>query len=235
MKRALWAGIAVLASLAVAAAVARAVAVLDPAGGVVRVERRLAFALNHDEQLIRTYEARFAARPALALLHVVPGALFLTLAPLQFSRRIRARHLRFHRWSGRVLVVAAIVSATASFDFGIVHPIAGFGEASSIAVFGALILVAVIRGFVAIRRGDVARHRQWMIRAFAIALGVSTIRVIGAIVQVIGWTTPVQTVTISFWAGWTLTLAAAELYIRATATSARTYSSAAHDIGSALR
>ena len=82
---------------------------------------------------------------------------------------------------------------------------------------------------------DFAHHRQWMIRAFAAALAVSTVRVIGVVVQMIDRTTPAQTVTISFWLGWTLTLAAAETYIRATSTSARMYSSAAHDTGSAIR
>jgi uncharacterized membrane protein len=206
--------VAVLALLGVASAAFRAIAVIDPNGAVVRAERQLFRALNDDERLILQYESRFATHPALTLLHVLPGALFLTLGPLQFSRRIRTRHLRFHRWSGRLLIVAAIVSAIASFYFGILHPFAGFGEVSAIAVFGALILVAVLRGFVAIRHGDVERHRQWMIRAFAVAIGISTIRVIGGFVQMLAMTTPAQTVTISFWSGWTLTLVVAETWIR---------------------
>lgn len=235
MKRAIWIAVALLALLGVSSALFRAIAVVDSEGPVVRFQRRLFHSLNDDDALIHRYEQRFAAHPALTLLHVLPGALFLTLGPLQFSRRIRTRHLRFHRWSGRALVVSAIAGTVASFYFGILHPFAGFGEVSAIAVFGALILVAVVRGFIAIRRGDVAGHRQWMIRAFAIALGISTIRVVGAIVQTFAAPSPAQTITISFWVGWTLTLAAAEIYIRATSTSARTYSSAVHDIGSALR
>jgi len=235
VKRALWIAIAILSFLGVSSAISRAIAVIDPDGAVVRTQRQFFRAINDDESVIRQFEARFAAHPTLTLLHVLPGALFLTLGPLQFSRRIRARHLPFHRWSGRVLVVAAIVSAIASLYFGVLHPFAGLGEVSSIATFGALIVFSVVRGFVAIRRGDVARHREWMIRAFAIGIGISTIRVVGAIVQLVARTTPAETVTISFWAGWTLTLAVAETWIRLTSTSARTYSSAAHDIGSALR
>ena len=132
-------------------------------------------------------------------------------------------------------MVAVMVSAVASFDFGVVHPFAGFGEASAIAVFGALILAFVTLGFIAIRQGDVARHRQWMIRAFAAALSVSTVRLIGLILQLLAMTTPRQTIVISFWAGWMLTLAAAETYIRATATSARTYSLAVRGTGTATQ
>jgi uncharacterized membrane protein len=235
VKRALWIAVAILSLIGVSSAIFRAIAVIDPDGAMVRTQRQLIRAINDDEALIRQFEARFAAHPTLTLLHVLPGALFLTLGPLQFSRRIRTRHLRFHRWSGRVLVVAAIVSAIASFYFGILHPFAGFGEVSAIATFGALIVFFVVRGFVAIRRGDVARHRRWMIRAFAVGIGISTIRVVSAIMQLAARATPAETVTISFWVGWTLTLVVAETWIRATSTSARTYSSAAHDIGSALR
>src|ERR1700726_3698890 len=46
----------------------------------------------------------FAHYPVLTLIHIVPGLLFMLLGPLQFSSTIRARHLRWHRWSGRVFV-----------------------------------------------------------------------------------------------------------------------------------
>ena len=32
----------------------------------------------------------------------------------------------------------------------------------------------IVLGFAAIRRGDVARHRAWMTRAYALALGAGT-------------------------------------------------------------
>jgi len=47
--------------------------------------------------------------PILTLVHIVPGLLFMLLGPLQFSSTIRARHLRWHRWSGRVFVVCGVV------------------------------------------------------------------------------------------------------------------------------
>jgi len=50
----------------------------------------------------------FAHYPILTLIHIVPGLLFILLGPLQFSSTIRARHLRSHRWSARVLVVCGV-------------------------------------------------------------------------------------------------------------------------------
>src|SRR5262245_28186822 len=68
------------------------------------------------------FDASFAAHRLSALLHVVPGAVFLVLAPLQFSARIRSRHLKLHRWSGRLLLVAGVMSGLNGLYFGLLMP-----------------------------------------------------------------------------------------------------------------
>jgi uncharacterized membrane protein YozB (DUF420 family) len=111
-------------------------------------------------------------------LHVVLGGLYLALAPFQFVKRIRSRHLGYHRWAGRVLVsIGVVVGATGVF-MGMFIPIAGWIERGYIGVFGALFVVALVKGFVHIRAGRVALHREWMIQAFAIGLAVATQRLI---------------------------------------------------------
>ncbi|HEY3738401.1 MAG TPA: hypothetical protein VGL53_01090, partial [Bryobacteraceae bacterium] len=50
-------------------------------------------------------DAGFARHRTLTLLHILPAALFLGLMPLQFVTRVRVRWIRWHRWSGRVLLV----------------------------------------------------------------------------------------------------------------------------------
>jgi hypothetical protein len=42
-----------------------------------------------------------------------------------------------------------------------------------IGLFGSLFLYALGKGFVHVRAGRVALHREWMIRAFAIALAIA--------------------------------------------------------------
>ncbi len=213
----------------------RAAATIRPRGAIAEAQRDALRSINGDENLLLEYEARFAGRPAMTLLHVMPGAFFLSLGLLQFSSRIRRRFIGFHRWSGRLLLAAAVISGMTGLYFGVVIPVAGFGEASVIALVGAFLMVAVVRGFLAIRRGDAARHREWMIRAFAACIAVSTVRVIGGIIQLFMPMPPVPTIVISFWSGWVITLGAGEVWIRLTSRSARTYSSAGRGIGSAFR
>src|SRR6202048_305597 len=64
----------------------------------------------------------FAHYPVLTLIHIVPGLLFMLLGPLQFGSTIRARYLRWHRWSGRVFVAFG-------FFFGIFLGVIEFWDA----------------------------------------------------------------------------------------------------------
>lgn len=164
-------------------------------------------------------DGRFAEHPVLTRAHVLFGAAFLLFAPLQFSASIRARNIRLHRWSGRVLLPLAAMSVIASFYFGLLVPYGGLAEAIGIGLFGGLFLVSVARGFVAIRRNQVAIHREWMIRAFAIALSISTVRLLGGPFDAVLTPTgvPARVVfVITIWTGWIMMVGAAEVWIRHT-------------------
>ena len=86
--------IVLLAALAVTSALFRAAVTIQPRGAIAEAQRDALRAVNGDENLLLQYETRFATRPAMTLLHVVPGALFLSLGLLQFSSRVRNRWIR---------------------------------------------------------------------------------------------------------------------------------------------
>src|ERR671910_2023062 len=124
------------------------------------------------------YNPGFLEYPTIVAVHVVLGGLYLTLAPFQFVRRIRSRHLAYHRRVGRILVAIGVVVGVSALFMGLVIPFSGWGERVIIGLFGTLFLVALLKGFVHVRAGRVALHREWMIRAFAIGLAIATQRVI---------------------------------------------------------
>ena len=120
----------------------------------------------------------FLEFPTIVALHVILGSVYLVFAPFQFVKRIRSRWLGYHRWMGRTLVaVGLIVGATGVF-VAVVIPFSGWGERIVIGSFGVLFLAALGKGFVHIRAGRVALHREWMIRAFAVGLAITTQRLI---------------------------------------------------------
>ena len=160
------------------------------------------------------YEHRLAT-----FLHVLPGALVLLLVPLQFSSRVRSRYISVHRWSGRLILLAVIPLAFSGFFFGAM-PFAGPLETLATVVFGGLFLLAAARAFVAIRQRDIGRHREWMIRMLAVAIGIETIRVVDLLLVGALEMSARSAFAISIWLGWILTVGAAELWILNTRPSA---------------
>ena len=164
----------------------------------------------------------FAAHPWLTLAHISPGLLFMILGPLQFVRGIRQRRPALHRWIGRILLVCGVVIGLSALVMGFRMPIGGALETAAIAMFGSLFLFALWRGYQHVLRRDFVRHREWMIRAFAVGLAVATTR---PIVGIFFATSPLTHLTpheffgIAFWIGFTLQTAAAEIYIRRGKTS----------------
>jgi uncharacterized membrane protein len=182
------------------------------------LKRRDPFLSERRAELER-FDRRFAENPRATLLHIFPGGIFLVLAPLQFSSRFRNRHLGLHRWTGRLLILTGIASALPGLYFGLLMPYGGPGEVSAIVFFGGLFLLALSRGFFAIRRRQVARHREWMIRAFAIAVGIGIVRLVSGVLDIaltpMGLR-PTSLFALSLWVGWGIGLAAGELWIRYT-------------------
>ena len=121
--------------------------------------------------------ARFLVLPIQIYLHAGGGILYLFLGAFQFSQPLRARFPKWHRRSGRVAVVAGSLAALSGLwmteTFPQVpmnpHEVYGFRVLFSLGWFACLML-----GLFAALDRDIASHRAWMMRAYAIGLGGST-------------------------------------------------------------
>jgi uncharacterized membrane protein len=221
---ALWSGVGVLVVIGVAAAIVRTAYVGD-AGVRLELTRREVFPstsrLVPDTEVrlreVGEFDARFGRHPFITRLHTIGGAVFLVLAPMQFAGPLRRRYRRAHRWTGRILLAIGFLAAISGLYFGLLIPFSGPLESWVIALAGGWFLFAMGRAFVAIRSGRVSVHREWMIRTFAVAIGISMVRVVGGLLD--GVLTPYgysirDVLGLSLWLGWLLTVAAAELWIR---------------------
>lgn len=156
---------------------------------------------------------KYTKHPVVTLGHVLAGGLLLILVPLQLSTRVRARHIRFHRWSGRFLLLVAVLASLSGLFFGLLPEAA---NSPATFIFGIFFLFAVTRAFISIRRHDVARHREWMIRMFSVAVGITIVRLVDGVLFAFTTTGPLEAIWLSFWIGGALSLAVAELWIRYT-------------------
>src|SRR5580700_4085718 len=218
-QRAVWSGVIFLAFIGVAVGVRRT-AHLAPI--VTHGYRPPAVSSNPRLAQLTALDDLFAHHPILTLVHIVPGMLFMILGPLQFSSAIRARHLRWHRLSGRVFVTCGLVIGISALVMSFGMPaIGGVNQAAATTLFGAFFLFALCKAFWHIRRREVALHREWMIRAFSIGIAVAAIRpIIGVFFATSPLTglTPREFFGIAFWIGFVLHLIAAEAWIHTTPT-----------------
>src|SRR5262249_11004980 len=158
--RFVWVAMIFLAFIGLAVAARRTIVLLKP--GTLSGRNNPAEALD----------AHFAEHRALTLAHVVPAMLFMTLGPLQFVNRLRRKYPQIPRWSGRVfLSVSAIVGITGlTMAWG--KTIGGMDEKAAITLFGTFFLVALAKGLWHAMHREFGRHREWMIRGYAIGLAV---------------------------------------------------------------
>jgi uncharacterized membrane protein len=160
------------------------------------------------------FDRRYTEHAVLAYAHILPGVAYLVLAPFQVSRLFRNRHLSLHRKMGRVLVPLGIASGLFGIVFGILYSFGGVAEASAAVVFGSWFVYSLATAYRHIRAGDTVGHRRWMIRAFAIGIGVGTIRLSIGLFQAAGLLDFDDAFGMAFWIAWVMHVIAAELWLR---------------------
>jgi len=159
---------------------------------------------------------RLASAPVAAFLHALAGALFGVLGPLQFVRALRWRFGTLHRVAGRVFVLAGMGLGLSGLALLLrVENIAtGLLDAAR-GVFGLALIVVLVLGVAAARAHDMARHRTWMIRAYAIAMGSGTVAPVMFPVYLMSGEPPTGVIAdIAVVGMWVLTIGVGEWVVR---------------------
>ena len=120
---------------------------------------------------------RFAGVPVALVAHIVGATTFALAGIVQLAPRFRRRHPAWHRRAGRVVGVAGMLVAASALWITLFYEAQpGTGDLLYVlrVVFGSAMAACLVLGFAAVRRGDIATHRAWMVRAYAIGLGAGT-------------------------------------------------------------
>lgn len=126
--------------------------------------------------------ARFFAAPLPVVLHILSATIYCVLGAFQFSSSFRRRKPNWHRAAGRLLVPCGLVAALSGLWMTQFYPTGGESPASfdgpflyAIRVLVALAMASFLcLGFAAVRRRDIEHHQAWMMRGYALGLGVGT-------------------------------------------------------------
>jgi len=158
---------------------------------------------------------RIDAVPGPVVVHIIAAALYAILGALQFSARLRRRRPNWHRRSGRILVGAGLLVALSGLWMTLFYTGAPGGDLlwAVRLLVGTAMAVSIVLGFTAIRRRDIAAHRAWMVRAYALAVAAGTQAFTQGIGEGLFGTSDLST-ALSVSSGWVINAAVAEWVIR---------------------
>ncbi|MCO8271179.1 DUF2306 domain-containing protein [Actinoplanes sp. TRM 88003] len=120
---------------------------------------------------------RFTEMPAPVVVHIIGALIYSLLGAFQFEAGFRRTHRTWHRRVGRVLVGAGLAVALSGAWMTLFSELPA-NDHTVVNIARLLVSAAMTYGLVAavraVRRRDIRRHRAWMIRSYALALGAGT-------------------------------------------------------------
>lgn len=146
-------------------------------------------------------------------LHIAGGIGALLAGPWQFSRRLRTRALEFHRWLGRFYLLEVALGSAGGMAMAFVSE-EGIATHLGFGILAVLWLFTGLQAYRTVRRGDIAAHRRWMIRNFALTLAAVTLRnYMPLMLFALHWPFRAAYITVS-WLCWAPNLLIAEWMVR---------------------
>jgi uncharacterized membrane protein len=129
--------------------------------------------LAADYPMYHAYRLQVIADRQLLIPHTLSGVIALLAGPLQFSSRLRQRHLKFHRVLGRIYFISVIVGALTGIALA-----AGRPGLPGTSMQGAAWIVCTTAAVITARNRQIAQHRQWMVRSYAVTFTFVSSRVL---------------------------------------------------------
>src|ERR1700735_1686437 len=116
-----------------------------------------------DYPMYHAYRLQVIADRHLLIPHTLAGIFALLIGPINFSSRIRQRHLQLHSILGRIYVISVFVGSFTGIALAARRP--GLPGTSMQAVAW---MVCTPPAFTPARNRQITQHRQWMARSYAV-------------------------------------------------------------------
>src|SRR6201993_3858445 len=126
-----------------------------------------------DYPMYHAYRLQVIADRQLLIPHTLAGIFALLIGPINFSSRIRQRHLKLHRVLGRIYVVSVFIGSFTGIALA-----AGRPGLPGTSMQAAAWMVCTTAAFITARNRQITQHRQWMARSYAVTFTFVSSRVL---------------------------------------------------------
>ncbi|HEY2383761.1 MAG TPA: DUF2306 domain-containing protein [Terriglobia bacterium] len=146
-------------------------------------------------------------------MHILAGSGAILLGPLQFWLGLNQRAKVLHRVLGIGYVTAVAMSGTAAFYLAF-HTDFGWVFGMGLTAMGCAWIVTTALATIAICRGMVEQHREWMIRSYVVTFGFVTLRVLTTVFEMVRAGTLVERMAAASWFAWSVPLLVTETVLQ---------------------
>ena len=111
-------------------------------------------------------------------IHILAGSTLTAAGLFQLIPRLRQHSIKFHRWNGRIFLIAAIIASLGGFYLiWVRQAVSALSTGISVSANGILILLFAILAWERARQKDISSHQKYALRALMTINGVWFFRV----------------------------------------------------------
>jgi hypothetical protein len=156
--------------------------------------------------LSSAYKAtEYAGRRGWLLVHIVGGTIALFSGPIQLWLGISDRRIDLHRKLGVMYLLGVAIAASGAFWLA-AHPSFGWVYGAGLGSMATAQVITTTLAFVAIKRGLIEQHKEWMIRSYVVTFSFVTYRLFGLLIGPLELGTYVELNIVLAWGSWALPL-----------------------------
>ena len=123
--------------------------------------------------MYHAYRLQVIADRHLLIPHTLAGISAILIGPINFSSRIRQRHLQLHRILGRIYVISVFIGSFTGIALA-----AGRPGLPGTSMQAAAWMVCTTAAVITARNRQITQHRQWMARSYAVTFTFVSSRVL---------------------------------------------------------
>lgn len=145
--------------------------------------------------------------------HVYTSIFLMILGFLQFSKTIKRKYIKIHRWSGRVYAVIILFLSGPSGLVMSYHANGGILSKTAFVILSLLWMSFTFLSVYYVLKKDIINHQKFAIRSFALTLSAISLRLFKYIIVFLFQPQQMEVYRIVAWLGWTFNLIVAEIII----------------------
>jgi uncharacterized membrane protein len=147
-------------------------------------------------------------------LHIAGGMLSLAIGPFQFLRGFRNRFLKAHRALGKTYAAAILFVGAPTGLYMAFYAEGGLPSSIGFSCMSLAWLFVTWRAVDSARKRDIAAHRLWMVRSYALTFAAVTLRIYVPLMSELALLSAQAVIISSAWVSWLFNLAVAEALLR---------------------